>query len=695
MTSILMNPTVINTANVIQFGFTAPFDIEASALVFDISALTIFKPGGAANVIGVCFEVIDPSGSYLSTIDWTSPAIVPSTGQVTYAVALSGYPSMFGWYNIVGVLREADGSDYTITIPRKNICKPIGFANGTVPALLSEIIDCTAPKVGVSDNTNYTYLNNLPVQQVKTGMFYFPQGTLDPIPFSYTPMVVYGSGNVYTGNYTVRIKIVSAYDMGDQVFVMVTTTGTLNFDVTCNSDLCAVMCCLEKLQDIAINQCNTAQGTDAQNKLNKATIPFIMALTQEKCGVDSSGIVKNVMDILGCDCNCDGQSVEPSPIFTAFTPTQITGICGTSATYDTPTGVWIIKSRTITLNQTGSLSQALQIQSNTTDCNVDWNITLDPNVLTGEILNTIADTPVYLALFNSLVAQTGLDLSALGQNCVIDVTNCNWSLTLNVTNPAIIVNNIMINGTTYPSPALPLNNAAGIQTWLNSLSLGVFAVSYDSGTQKTVITTNANPNVIGTMAISLNGVVQLFQFSKSCSSLIAVLKAILDYLCNLTDVQVKIGQSYTICALQANGTVSQTTIDPGNNNTIATVMNAFAVALCTSLNNILNRSTISCDNIKTVFADKTSVVNTTLDVIYGSRGSTTTVPGQCGALTYEDLAFALFTFMTTTNNQNIIDLFCQTKDRCFTPVCNPVQAATIELIQPCPGIAAITGAFTT
>lgn len=690
-----MNPTTINTANVIQFGFTAPFDVEASTLVFDISALTIFKPGGEANVIGVCFEVIDPSGSYLSTIDWTSPAIVPSTGILTYAVALSGYPSMFGWYNIVGVLREADGNDYTITIPRKNICKPVGFSNGVVPALLSEIIDCSAPKVGVSDNTNYTYLNNLPVNQVKTGMFYYPQGTLDPVPFNYTPMVVYGSGLVYTGNYTVRIKIVSAYDMGDQVSVLVTTTGTLNFDVTCNSDLCAVMCCMEKLQDIAITQCNTAAGTDAKNKLDKATIPFIMALTQEKCGVSSIDVVKNVMDILGCDCNCDGEAVEASPIFTAFTPTQMTGLCGTTATYDTPTGVWLIKSRTITLSQTGSLSQAMNISSATTDCNVAWNITLDPYILTGEILNTIADTPLYLALFNSLVAQTGLDLSALGQNCVIDVTNCNWTLTLNVTNPGIIVNNIMINGITYPSPALPLTNASGIQSWLNTLALGVFVVNYDSGTQKTVITTAANANTIGTMAISLNGVVQVFQFSKSCSSLIAVLQAILNYLCNLTDAQIKIGQPYTICVLQSDGTVSNQTIAADNVNTIATVMNAFAIALCISLNNILTRGAISCANVKAVFTDKASVINTTLDVVYGTRGTTTTVPGNCGALTYDDFAFALFSFMTTTNNQTIIDLFCQTKDRCITPVCNPVQASTIELIEPCPGIASISGAFTT
>jgi hypothetical protein len=689
-----MNPITINTANVIQFGFRSSFMLEESTVVFDIAGITTFKPGGANNIVGISFEVIDPSGSYLNRIDWNNPDIVPGSGAATFEVDLSGYPVMFGWYNIRGVLREQNGSDYPITI-RKEICKPVGFKNGIVEANLQEIIDCNTPKVGVTDVTNYSYLGKSPEQQIKNGLFIYPPGTLDTIPFTYTPFEVYGSGNVYTGDYTVREKIFSYYNLGDLVTVVVSYNGILKFTVTCTSNLCAVMCCLEKLQDVAKNQCNTPAGIQARKKLDEAAIPFMLAVTQEKCGVNSGETVEEVMKILGCDCNCENESVEPSPIITVNQPTVLNGICGTNATYDSLTGIWTIRSRTINIAQAATLSQAMEITSEQTDCSVNWNIVLSPDILTGEILQSIADSPIYLALFNSLVNQTGLDLSELGQNCVIDTTTCNYTLAINVVSPAMVVNNIVVNGITSPSPAILANNAAGLQSWLNTLNLGVFIVNYDSNTQKTTITTNNNTNTVGTMALSLNGIQQVFQFSRSCGSIIAVLKAILNYLCGLVDENVGIGRSYAICTLAPNGTISTQTINPGTNKTLADVLTAFSASLCTSIASVLQLAKVSCASIQTTFSDRTTAINTTFDVLYGTRGATNQSTGTCGAVSWEEFARTFFTFMVNTNQQDIIDLFCQTKDRCFTPVCNPVQSSTIELIQPCPGIAAITGAFTT
>jgi hypothetical protein len=690
-----MNPDAINTVNVQQFGFTGTYDLEAKALTFDISTLTIFKPGGENNIQGICFQVIDPSGSYVAQIDWTNVAINTSLGQTTYTVVLSGYPSMFGFYKIQGVLREQDGTDYSIIIPPINICKPVDFINGNVPGNMVEVVDCTAPKVGVNDQTAYTYLNKSAITINKNGMFYFPLGTIDPIPFTYTPFIVYGSGNVYTGTYTVRAKVLALYDLGSQIFVQVAYVTNFTFTVNCNSNLCTLLCCMEEMQSIVQTQCNTPAAINAQKKLDQATIPFMMAMTQEKCGKDSSVLVTEVMDILGCDCNCAGDTVEPAPIFTAFSPTVLDGQCGTTATYDSVQGIWVIKSRTITISNAPGSSTALTLGSTTTDCNVAWQILLDPTVLTGEILTTIENSPTYLAIFNSLVQQTALDLSSLGANCIINTSTCDYSLTAIASNPSVIVVNVMINGTFYTAPALSIVNAAGIATWLNALNLGIFIVNYDSTSLKTIISSAANPNVVGTITLSLNGVQQVQQFTRSCGSIVAVLKAIIDYLCALSDDQVVIGRSYTICTLLPNGTIQQTIIAPNGNISIADVIQASTAAFCASLANLAAMGAITCTKIKSVFTDSTSTINTTLDVLYGTRGSTTTVPGPCGAIGWADLARSLFTFMTTTNETDILAAFCATKDRCFTPVCNPVTAATLELIEPCPGIASISGAFTT
>lgn len=689
-----MNPIVINTVNVIQFGFSSTFVLETSNLVFDITGITIFNPGGENNIPGICFQVIDPSGSYLSQIDWSNPAI--SGSATTYTVPLSGYPSMFGWYKILGVLREQDGTDYAINLS-VNVCKPVGFVKGFVPGNMVEDVDCTAPKVGVTDQTNYTYLNKAPYTLVKNGMLYYPQGTLDPVPFSYTPFAVYGSGNVYTGDYTVRAKTIALYDQGQFIYVQVSYTVAQQFNVNCNSNLCTLMCCMQDLQSVVSTQCNTPAAVNAQKKLDQATIPFLMAITQEKCGQNSGDLVNEIMNILGCDCNCDGDLVEPKPIYTAFSPTVLQGECGTTATYDNLQGIWVIRSQTITVTTNNSPStSALTITSSTTGCNTAWNIDINYALLTQNVLYTIRDTPTYLALFNSLVQTSTLDLSALGDNCVIDTTNCDYSLTVDATNPAVLIISVLIDGITNPAPTgLSAADAPNIAIWLNSLDKGVWIATYDSGTKKTTITTAANPAIIGTAIFSLNGVQLVMQFNRSCGSIVAVLKAIIDYLCALTDGQVKIGRTYSVCTLLANGTVQTTQYAANGTISIGDVITAISTSFCASIQNLINAGTITCAKIKSVFADKTSPINTTLDVIYATRGTTTTVPGNCGTLSWEDFARSLFTFMVNTNQADIITLFCQVKDRCFVPVCNPVTASTMELIEPCPGIAGISGAFTT
>src|ERR1700745_1247754 len=127
-----MNPIAVQSANLTQFGFSTTFKLADSTAVFNIDPYTVFTPGGAANVVGVCFEVQDPSGSFLSRIDFTNPAIVPSTGILTYQISLTSSPSQFGWYSITGVLRDQNGQDYTIKLT-KNVCKPKDQVNGQVP----------------------------------------------------------------------------------------------------------------------------------------------------------------------------------------------------------------------------------------------------------------------------------------------------------------------------------------------------------------------------------------------------------------------------------------------------------------------------------------------------------------------------------------------------------------------------------
>lgn len=684
-----MNPSIINTANVLQFGFTATFDLENSQLIFDISTLTIFKSGGAANVQGINFQVVDPSGSYLSTIDFPNVDINPADGQTSYAVGLTSSASQFGYYNIMGVLREQNGQDYTIVQPAINICRPPNQVNGAVPGVFQEIIDCSLPTVGATELTNMTYLSKAPISIEKNGMFYYPQGTLEPVAFSYTPFQVFGSGKVYTGDYTVRNKSRATYDLGNQFFVIVTYATSFKFTVNCTSNLCNILCCIQQLQQLVSEDCGSVAAGNARKKLDEVTIPLVMALTMEKCGTNAGQLVDSIAQTLGCDCNCDGQLVEPKPIYTTFDPVVLNGQCATTAFLDA-NGIWQIKTRTISVVKEDPSLTALTITSKETDCNVAWEIGLNENILTGDILNIIKNSPEYRSILNSLIEIPGLDLTSIGANCVVDLSKNNYTMVTDASTVGRMVTNIVIDGTIFLAPAgINVTNATGIANWLNSLNKGVWTVTYDSGTSPatTVISTLNNTSTISTMAFTLNGATSAQQFSKSGITVTNMFKAIIDYLCGLSENKIKLGTSYIICSLQPNGEIKQEQVTPTDGKTLADLFTMFAASFCSSLQNIKQLAGITCQAVQGLFINQNQPIMPT-DVLYGTRNK------MCGAWSIEDTVRAVYSFLNTTNKQDIIDLLCQVNSRCVLPTCAPVQFMTIELIEPCPGVSSITGSFT-
>ncbi|MFX1709079.1 hypothetical protein PV783_34245 [Chitinophaga sp. CC14] len=680
-----MNPLPINTVNVIQFGFATTFDLEASKLIFDIGGFTVFNPGGAARVLGINFQVIDPSGTEISTISWPDKQIDPSTGQTVYNVNLSSVAFQFGWYKIVGVLREADGTDYTITIS-KNICAPRDYSNGLSKANIEQTVDCGLPQILISERTNLLYQGRNPDLIEKQGMIYFPQDVNIQTPYNYTPFSIAGSGNVYTGSYVVRHRTDATYDMDDLVKVRIRYAATLKFSVTCNSNLCEILCCVQNLQSVAAGECSTEKGRHAKDLLDKVTMPLLVALTLEKCGQSSGDLVSDIAKTLGCDCNCDSsEMIEAKPILSGNTPITLRGECATDVTPDGST--YVIKTKNVKVQNGDTGDLALKIEKKDTNCDTTYLVTLDKNRLTGDILNIISTNPEYKAVFNTLVNNVGIDLSGVDGRCIIDTDKCDYDLIADAQNNSKTVQSILIDGNTYGAPAgLVITNSLGIQTWLNSLSKGIFTSYFDSTTKTTVIKSQQNTSAISSMTFIQNGINYVQQFSKSCGRIVAFLQGIIDYLCDLTDKQVHLSQSYTICTLNAKGEIKEETVAPSNTASVATVLTKMAASLCASLRNVLQQAGLSCQSVQKVFADTQSQIKTT-DVLYGTRSD------NCGKYTSTDVLRMILTEITTTNNQELIDLWCQANKRCVLPTCEPIGYMELVYIEPCPAVTGIIGTF--
>ena len=120
-----------------------------------------------------------------------------------------------------------------------------------------------------------------------------------------------------------------------------------------------------------------------------------MANAKERCGKDASDEVKEIRDILNCDCNCSGQQVESYPIqiggglAVAFAPS-----CGiTMGDPVTEGGITTNPISTKIINvvkgDTGDL--AWSITSKVDGCNKNIELAWDYAMLANTILTTIRD----------------------------------------------------------------------------------------------------------------------------------------------------------------------------------------------------------------------------------------------------------------------------------------------------------------
>lgn len=689
-----MNPAIINTTNVQQFGFTATFDLENSKLILDIANLTVFNAGGSSNIQGVNFSVIDPSGIPLSVIDFPNVDIDPNdinSGNTTYEVQLTNSASQYGWYTITGVLREADSHNYSIEV-QKNICMPKGIKNGLVPGKFENMADCTIPKISVVETTNMAYQSLSPIQVIKNGQFYYPAGTLSNLSFTYTPFDVIGSGKVYTGDYLVRNKTTALYDLGENVFVSIAYASTLKFTVNCNSNICDVLCCVQKLQSVVEKDPTSIQGRDAKMKLQEVSLPLLMALSMEKCGKNAGDIIEDISEKLNCSCNCDGsESVEPKAIFTSFDPITLQQGCATTVTQQEG-NVWLIKTKHVTVSNSDYSDQAFIIQSNTTDCAVNYKVTVNKKQLATDILNAISVDGALRNVFNSLIAESGIDLSGIDGKCIVSGNNCTYRLVEDASIAAKLMLNIFIDGITYAAPnGLGIRNAAGIQAWLNGLNKGAFTVVYNTSTlpYTTVISTSDASHNIGVLAMTLDDEFVLRQMPKVCITLEQLLQQIIDYVCNISDAQVRLNQSYTLCYIDNQGNTKQTVIAQTNlngPNHVSDLISAFINVYCTSITNLKTLIKIDCATIKSNFVATDDLIPT--DGVLGTRN------GKCGVWNQRDMAVAFLTYMTQTNDPVLIQQFCDLRNKCVVAVCNPVTYSEGELIEPCPGISTISGSFT-
>lgn len=639
----------VNSTNIGTFKFSASVDLYNRSILFDTSETT-YNGSGIDNVAGIAFSLVDSQGLELMGVDWDNPQIVPSTDE-TYELDLTSSPInfLFQPYKIIGYIKDQDGTVYNTTEVLKKVCQPAGInESGYVAGDFEVIPDCINNTLTVKEFTVLTYDNKTASTVTKSGTLSYPTGTIAPVAFTGTPFY---NNELYTGEYRIVNTTVATYDLGDDIFVLVTYLTNQPFPVTCSNFIGDITCCLTDVYNQYLKNCENSIGQAALQKYNSVLPSILNGLVKQINGQDASVEVALIKKQL--NCNCGGSSLrqnEGSPTNPAIYSILLNGVGGTTVGSPTITGntkTYNIASKTyvVAKGDTGDLAYTITQDTSVTNV-VTYKITFNYDTMATYILNAITNDPTLLNQLNNLVTGTGGSIVGLDGKCVIDLSTSDYSVSQAVNNSTLITN-IVINGTNYAAPgSLFANNASTVASWLNSLTLGTFSAVVAGGVL--TIQSVGNANVISTITFTTPNIVKLF--SATNATLVQVLQGIIDYICDITALQVKLGNNLALCTFDYNGAIVSTNYQSTN---ALSVFNAgVASAICNLANQIFTLTGITCVKLRALFVDNTSALFSGATArIFGMDQN-----GNCVAFTPEQIGLAIMNSINTYSN--VKDIFC-------------------------------------
>lgn len=637
----------INNSNIGTFSFTATFDLLGKRIILNTSSTTYNgSSGGGIFNCKISFFIKDQDSVVLTEIDFTDPTkyISPSvTQQFIIDLSSLNYVFFFQEFTIIGAIQDNTGTYQTTPVYAK-LCEPINFnESGYVPGMFQIIANCPDNILTIKELTVFTYNNTLPDSKTKSGNLYYPTGTISPIAFTNTP---FSNNIIYTGQYRINNDTTAIYTIVDGIFVQIVYRTSNQFDVTCANFIGDLMCCVLDLQYKAIKNCNNAIGKTANQQLAEIAIPFMIGLGMEINGQNASEQAKLIRKTLNCNCGVGsiGQN-EMTPLNPSVTNIVLNGVGGTSIAGPTVVGstkTFNIQSNIyqVTKGNTGDLAFTIDIDTATANT-VKYKITFNYNIQAGYILTAIGNNPTLITQLNSLINFTNfnIDLTSLNGECVINLSSLNYFLSYKVASGADGFKNITINGTTYTPPSpIAVNSVGAIETYLNGLGLGTFEVNFSNSTTGAyfnILTTN-NVNTVTGIVLTIGGGDVGVAFQKTNKSLIAVLQAIIDYLCGLTALQMALGNTLALCSIDYNGVVVQTSYDP---DVKQSVYNAgIAATICNLANRIATLTTVTCTTLNSIFADNINASFAgALARVFGKNAD-----GTCVGYTVDQFALGIF-----------------------------------------------------
>lgn len=298
---------------------------------------TIYDLSGTTPVVRLTNQSSGPNLANLSY--WF---VLENPSGVQYHIGTEGTPDKSGVWNTEFVIPEAipqfdghidwSGSDYKITGYVKDsednifeetvttrICRPpgnkAGQRNNYAAGRLNVMMNCTTAKLFVEDVSSYSY-NGLSGQNTgKTIKLVFPPDDTEtiPDPFESTNENTINIPIPYNGkNFQILLGAIYDFDYGNGTVVRIKYKFKACFDVNCGTELCTVLCWIEKFEnELQQDGCSSEERNKLTLILSKLT-RALAGIVQPLCSINVAKIISEIKELTGdCgDCESSGGGIN-------------------------------------------------------------------------------------------------------------------------------------------------------------------------------------------------------------------------------------------------------------------------------------------------------------------------------------------------------------------------------------------------
>lgn len=631
---------------------------------------------------------------------WTTGVLNDAWPRPFNQIEWSGAP-----YTLQVFAKDGDGNVFTGDVLSAAICRPNGNlqSSKTTYGLADVVVqvNCDQARIGFQDATNTSYKGLTGTQISSVLKVNYPMDDTGAVPtpfsannFSYAlvPITFAGKG------YQFLAASVYDYELSENTFVRIKYLLTDTFGVWCNVDLLPLVCEFQTLSE-SITNGSCADVQSAQNKINLITPKFfqlLIGIAQPLTGVDVPALIEEIKTIGGftCDC-CDaatGIVPNTSSAIGGYT-FQIVSQGGDIGGTVVPNGYniqfllhdvkYIVKvcdgspATTTAFNFVPSVSGDGYTKT--------YCLAIDVTQFGFDLGTAIANNASLLNFWRALFTSTGGDFNLIVDgSCIFSSSaTCDYELTLSaipVSATYALLTGIKIGSVTTPlTYSFNLTNLAGLQVYLNNLGLGTFVVTNPSG-QTALITSVANPNDIQQLYYQVSSTVNQAALSKDCTGFVPisanqVVQNIINYICQITDAQVKTSQQYEICYIDP-ATQTQKTSIVASGQAVSVFIAELIARGCDTINYVMALGAVNCTAIKAQFPSSVNPMQAN-DIFLGTKA------GACASILPTE-AF-LYMLIYGQYSAEVLTAFCAMVNLCGGgQPCQPYDVffATIDAGSP-------------